>query len=81
MLCYVCMRLTVYLPEDVDRLLRETAANEGKSLSTLTVEALVFYLRERRRAALGRKVLERAGKVPLGEEAFLLLEEGRRDRP
>ncbi|WP_155983336.1 hypothetical protein [Thermus sp. CCB_US3_UF1] len=75
------MRLTVYLPEDVDRLLRETAANEGKSLSTLTVEALVFYLRERRRAALGRKVLERAGKVPLGEEAFLLLEEGRRDRP
>ncbi|MDW8018410.1 MAG: ribbon-helix-helix protein, CopG family [Thermus sp.] len=75
------MRLTVHLPEDLARLLREAAAHEGKSLSALTAEALAFYLRERRRAALGRKVLERAGKVPLGEEAFLLLEEGRRDRP
>ncbi|GLV49270.1 hypothetical protein TJA_23710 [Thermus sp. LT1-2-5] len=75
------MRLTVHLPEDLGRLLREAAANEGKSLSALTAEALAFYLRDRRRTALGRKVLERAGRVSLTEEVHRLLEEGRRDRP
>lgn len=75
------MRLTVYLPEDLARLLREAAAHEGKSLSALTAKALAFYLRDRRRTTLGRKVLEVAGRTRLTEEAHRLLEEGRRDRP
>ncbi|GAA5335974.1 ribbon-helix-helix protein, CopG family [Thermus hydrothermalis] len=75
------MRLTVHLPEDLARLLREAAANEGKSLSALTAEALAYYLQDKRRTALGRKVLERAGRVRPTEEAHRLLEEGRPDRP
>ncbi|MFN3180196.1 MAG: ribbon-helix-helix domain-containing protein, partial [Thermus sp.] len=34
------MRLTVHLPEDLARLLRQAAENEGKSMSALTAEAL-----------------------------------------
>ncbi len=75
------MRLTVHLPEDLARLLRQAAENEGKSMSALTAEALEAYLKERRRKALGLKVLARAGKARLAEEAHRLLEEGRRDRP
>ncbi len=75
------MRLTVHLPEDLARLLRQAAENEGKSMSALTAEALEAYLKERRRRALGLKVLERAGKSRVAGEAHRLLEEGRRDRP
>jgi len=83
MLCSYCMRLTVHLPDDLARLLKQTAENEGKSMSALTAEALALYLRERRRRALGLKVLERAGKAPVDPKALEALEEGRRelDRP
>ncbi len=81
MLCYACMRLTVHLPEDLARLLRQAAENEGKSMSALTAEALEVYLKERRRKALGLEVLRRAGKARVAPEALRLLEEGRRDRP
>jgi len=74
------MRLTVHLPDDLARLLKQTALNEGKSMSALTAEALALYLRERRRRALGFKVLERAGKAQVDPKA---LAEDRRelDRP
>ena len=75
------MRLTVHIPEDLARRLRQAAENEGKSMSALTAEALEAYLKERRRRALGLKVLERAGRSRVAEEAHRLLEEGRRDRP
>ncbi|RTH28287.1 ribbon-helix-helix protein, CopG family [Thermus scotoductus] len=75
------MRLTVHLPEDLARLLRQAAENEGKSMSALTAEALEAYLKERRRKALGLEVLKRAGKARLSPEAYQFLEEGRRDRP
>jgi len=72
----VYMRLTVHLPDDLARLLKQTALNEGKSMSALTAEALDFYLRERRRRALGLKVLERAGKAQVAPKALEALEEG-----
>ena len=77
------MRLTVHLPDDLARLLKQAALNEGKSMSALTAEALDFYLRERRRQALGLKVLERAGKAQVDPKALEVLGEGRRelDRP
>lgn len=81
MLCYACMRLTVHLPDDLARLLKQAAENEGKSMSALTAEALEVYLKERRRKALGLEVLRRAGKARVAPEALRLLEEGRRDRP
>ena len=83
MLCSYYMRLTVHLPDDLARLLKQAALNEGKSMSALTAEALALYLRERRRRALGLKVLERAGKAPVDPKALGALEEGRRelDRP
>ena len=83
MLCSYCMRLTVHLPDNLARLLKQAALNEGKSMSALTAEALDFYLRERRRRALGLKVLERAGRALVDPKALEALEEGRRelDRP
>ncbi|MFD3005248.1 ribbon-helix-helix protein, CopG family [Thermus tengchongensis] len=75
------MRLTVHLPDDLARLLRQAAENEGKSMSALTAEALEVYLKERRRKALGLEVLRRAAKARVAPEALRLLEEGRRDRP
>ncbi|WP_117236633.1 ribbon-helix-helix protein, CopG family [Thermus sediminis] len=77
------MRLTVHLPDDLARLLKQAALNEGKSMSALTAEALALYLQERRRRALGLKVLERAGKARVDPGALEALEEGRRelDRP
>ncbi len=79
MLCSYYMRLTVHLPDDLARLLKQAALNEGKSMSALTAEALDFYLRERRRRALGLKVLERAGKAQVDPKALEALEEGRRE--
>ncbi|ETN89549.1 MAG: ribbon-helix-helix protein, CopG family [Thermus sp.] len=75
------MRLTVHLPEDLARLLRQAAENEGKSMSALTAEALEAYLKERKRKRLGLEVLRRAGQARVAPEALQLLEEGRRDRP
>ena len=77
------MRLTVHLPDDLARLLKQAALNEGRSMSALTAEALAFYLQERRRRALGLRVLERAGKARVDPKALEALEEGRRelDRP
>lgn len=49
-------------------------------MSALAAEALDYYLRERRRRALGERVLRRAGQVRLAPEAWELLKEGRRDR-
>jgi hypothetical protein len=34
------MHLTVHLPDDLARLLKQAALNEGKSMSALTAEAL-----------------------------------------
>ncbi|ALJ90766.1 ribbon-helix-helix protein, CopG family [Thermus aquaticus] len=77
------MRLTIHLPDDLARLLKQAALNEGKSMSALTAETLDFYFRDRRRRALGLKVLERAGKAQVDPKALEALEEGRRelDRP
>ncbi len=63
MLCPEHMRLTAHLPDNLAFLLRQAALNKGRSMSTLTTEALAFYLRERRRRALGLKVLERTGRA------------------
>ena len=75
------MRLTVHIPEDLAGLLRRAAANGGKAVRARAAAAVEAYLRERRRRALGLKVLERAGKGRVAGEAHRLLEEGRRDRP
>ena len=40
------MRLTVHLPDDLARLLKQAALNEGKSMSALTAEALEEGRRE-----------------------------------
>jgi hypothetical protein len=36
------LRLTLYLPNDLARLLKQSALNEGKSMGVLTAEALDF---------------------------------------
>ena len=72
------MRLTIHLPEDLARLLRQAAENEGKSMSALTADAPEAYLQERRRKALGPAVPQRSGKARVSPEAHQFLEAGRR---
>ncbi len=74
------MRLTVYLPENLARLLRQVAEDERKSMNALATEALEVYLEKRWRRSLGLKVLERAGEGRVAKEALRFLEEGRRGR-
>lgn len=73
------MRITVHLPEEIGTLLRATARSDRTSLSRLVAEAVRWYLHERRRAALGRAVLERVGVARVDPAALEVLEDGRRD--
>ena len=73
------MRVTVHMPDELAERLRAAAANEKKSVSRLVAEAVAWYLREKRRRALGERVLERIGRSRIAPNIFQTLEEGRRD--
>jgi hypothetical protein len=73
------MRITVNIPDSLDENLKREASNRGVSVSRLASEALSHYLLDSRRKALGRKVLELAGKTRVSEQVDSILDEGRRD--
>jgi len=73
------MRITVNIPDSLDENLKREASNRGVSVSRLGSEALRHYLLDSRRKALGRKVLELAGKTRVSEQVDSILDEGRRD--
>ena len=73
------MRITTHIPDPLARDARIMAENEKKSVSSIIAEALAYYITEKRKKKLGRKVLEIAGKVRVSPEVYKELERGRMD--
>ncbi|SPF43785.1 conserved hypothetical protein [Syntrophobacter sp. SbD1] len=73
------MRITINVPDNLKENLKREAGNRNISVSRLVSEALDLYLLDSRRRALGKKVLDLAGKAKVSASADLILEKGRRD--
>ena len=73
------MRITTHIPDPLARDAKIMAENEKKSVSSIIAEALTYYITEKRKKKLGRKVLEIAGKVLVSPEVHKELERGRMD--
>lgn len=73
------MRITTHIPDPLARDAKIMAENEKKSVSSFIAEALTYYIIEKRKKKLGRKVLELAGKVRVSPEVYKELQKGRMD--
>jgi len=73
------VRITTHIPDPLARDAKMMAENEKKSVSSIIAEALAYYITEKRKKKLGRKVLEIAGKVRVSPEVYKELERGRMD--
>lgn len=73
------MRITTHIPDPLARDAKIMAENEKKSVSSIIAEALSYYITEKKKKRLGRKVLEIAGKVRVSPEVHKELERGRMD--
>ena len=73
------MRITVHIPDRLAEEIKTFAGNEKASVSSLAAEALEYYLTEKRKKALGLKVLELAGKDCVTKDAEKVIEEGRQE--
>jgi len=73
------MRITTHIPDPIARDAKILAENEKKSVSSIISEALAYYITEKRKKRLGRKVLEIVGKARISPEVHKELERGRMD--
>ena len=73
------MRLSVSISERLGKTVKNMAENEKKSVSSLTAEALLYYLQEKKKKKLGYKLLALAGKSKVDKNIYKLLEESRMD--
>jgi len=73
------MRITTHIPDPIARDAKILAENEKKSVSSIIAEALAYYITEKRKKTLGRKILEMAGKVKVSPDIHKELERGRMD--
>lgn len=73
------MRITTHIPDPLARDAKMMAENEKKSVSSIIAEALAYYITEKRKKKLGRKVLEMVGKVQVSPDIHKELERGRMD--
>ena len=71
------MRITTHLPDPIARGAKTMAENEKKSVSSIIAEAVTYYIAEKKKKRLGRKVLEMAGKVRISPDVYKELEKGR----
>ena len=71
------MRITTHIPDPLARDAKIMAENEKKSVSSVIAEALSYYITEKKKKRLGRKVLEIAGKVKVSPQVHKALERGR----
>jgi hypothetical protein len=62
-------RLTVHIPDRLSQEIKTLAENRRQSLSSLTADALAFYVHVTRRKELGQKVLDLAGKSSVDPDA------------
>lgn len=73
------MRITTHIPDQIARDAKRMAENEKKSVSSIIAEAVTYYIAEKKKKRLGRKVLEMAGRVRVSPEVHKELEKGRMD--
>jgi len=73
------MRITTHIPDPLAKDTKIIAENERKSVSSIIAEALTYYITEKRKKRLGRKVLEIAGKARVSPDVHKELEKGRMD--
>jgi metal-responsive CopG/Arc/MetJ family transcriptional regulator len=73
----MAMRITTHLPDPIARDAKTMAENEKKSVSSIIAEAVTYYIAEKKKKRLGRKVLEMAGKVRISPDVYKELEKGR----
>jgi len=73
------MRITTHIPDQIARDAKTMAENEKKSVSSIIAEAVTYYIAEKRKKRLGRKVLEMVGKVRISSDVHKELEKGRMD--
>ena len=73
------MRLTVHIPDDLGDILRAEAANAGVSVSSMAAEALDSYLKRKKKAEAGGRLLALIGRSKVADDALDQLELGRID--
>jgi metal-responsive CopG/Arc/MetJ family transcriptional regulator len=73
------MRLSVSISERLGKTVRNMAENEKKSVSSLTAEALLYYLQEKKKKKHCYQLLAFAGKSKVDKDIYKLLEKGRMD--
>lgn len=78
------MRITIHISDDLGKNIKKFAENKNKSVSSMTAEALEYYIREEKRKFLGNKVLKMIGKTNVDPDIKKEIELGREnyhDRP
>ena len=73
------MRITVHVPDSLGKNIKRLAENKDKSVSSITVEDLEYYIKEEKRISLGNKVLEMIGKIDIVPDIKKEIELGRED--
>ncbi|MBI4320255.1 MAG: ribbon-helix-helix protein, CopG family [Chloroflexi bacterium] len=73
------MRITVHVPDEIAKEVQRLAANEQRSVSSVVAQSVEFFIKERNRRRLGRKVLDLAGKTGVTADALEQLHLGRED--
>ena len=72
------MRLTLHIPDDLEKEIKKAARNEKRSVSSFVAEAAAYYLHEKRKKKLGMKLLKLAGKTKVADDTLEELQSERR---
>lgn len=73
------MRVTVHIPDSLEKEVKKASKNEKRSVSSIIAEATEFYLKEKKRRHTGKKVLELVGKIKVSSDALEELHSERRN--
>ena len=68
------MRITVHIPDSLEKEIKLSAQSEKKSVSSLVAEAVQYYIRDAKRKKQGKKILDLIGKAKLSPDILLELE-------
>ena len=71
------MRITIHMPDALERELKNAAKHEKKSVSAMVAEAVQYYVHDKRRKKAGSRILALAGKARIAPDAILELDDGR----
>jgi metal-responsive CopG/Arc/MetJ family transcriptional regulator len=72
------MRITVNIPDMLEKEIKKTSENENKTISSIIEEAAEFYLREKQKKKIGRKVLDMVGKIKISADTLEYLHSERK---